>query len=438
MNILKQYRKQNTKSLQLFTRAQRSLPSGNTRAALYWPPYPLYLASGFGPRVIDVDGNSRIDLNYNNTALIHGHNNSEITKAAKEQLAQGTVLGAPTEPEVKLAEELSKRLGGNKLVRFTPSGSEANLQAVRTVRAVTGKHKIAKCLGAYHGCWDAVPLTPLAPDIPQGVKENTLYFPYNDANAAEKLIKGHRESLAAVIVEPTMRDMAPEPGFLETVREATEASAIPLIFDEVISFRLSPGGAQRLYGVTPEYTTMGKIIGGGFPVGAYAASEEQMEPLMIPEAELPETASPALGFSGTFNAHPITMAAGLASMKMLTQARYKSLATMGDEMRTGLRKILDEEGLKAHVGGVGSLFSISWTDKPVRDHISSQTADKALGFFFNLGMMNRGVFILGHPNVSTALTKTDIETVLDAARATMVELKPIVRDRAPHLLLSSQ
>jgi len=433
MNVLKQYRAQNKKSQQLFARAQKSLPSGNTRSALYWPPHPLYLASGAGARVTDADGNTRIDLNYNNTALIHGHNHPEIIKAVQEQLSRGTVLGAPTEPEVKLAEELVKRLGGNQRIRFTPSGTEANLQAVRTARAATGRHVIAKCLGAYHGSWDAVPLTPEAPDVPQGVKDNTLYFPYNDPDAAEKLIRKHRDKLAAVIVEPTMRDMTPEPGFLEAVREATEANDILLVFDEVISFRLSPGGAQRLYGVTPDFTTMGKIIGGGFPVGAYAAPEEHMAPLMIPEAELPATASPALGFSGTFNAHPVTMAAGLASMKMLTQARYKALADMGDRMRAGLRSVLDEAGLRAYVGGAGSLFFLSWTNQPVRDHASSTTADRALSHLFNLGMMNRGVFILGHPNVSTVLTKADAETALEAARATVEELKPFIRDRAPHL-----
>jgi len=433
MNILKQYRAHNRKSLQLFTRAQMSLPSGNSRSALYWPPHPLYLVSGAGARVTDADGNTRIDLNYNNTALIHGHNHPEIVKAAQEQFSHGTVLGSPTEPEVRLAEELVKRLGSDQRIRFTPSGTEANMQATRTARAATGRHVIAKCMGAYHGSWDAVPLTPDSPDIPQGVKDNTLYFPYNDADAAEKLIKKNGDRLAAVIVEPTMRDMTPEPGFLESVREATEANDVLLIFDEVISFRLSPGGAQRLYGVTPDMTTMGKIIGGGFPVGAYAGAEEHMAPLMIPVAELPETASPALGFSGTFNAHPVTMAAGLASMKMLTQAKYKSLASMGEKMRAGLRSVLDEAGVKAYVGGAGSLFFISWTDQKVKDHASSLTANRALSHLFNLGMMNRGVFILGHPNVSTVLSADDAETALGAARATVEELKPFIKDRAPHL-----
>lgn len=434
MNILKQYKAQNKRSLELFNRAQRSLPSGSTRAALHWPPYPLYMVSGAGARLTDADGNTRIDLNYNNTALIHGHNHPEIMKATQKQLALGTVLGAPTESEVSLAEELAKRLGGSQLIRFTPSGTEANMQAIRVARAATGRHRIAKCLGAYHGSWDAVSLTPEAPDIPQGVKDNTLYFPYNDPDAAKKLIKKHRDTLAAVILEPTMRDMTPEPGFLETVREATETNDVLLIFDEVISFRLSSGGAQKLYKVTADMTTMGKIIGGGFPVGAYSAAEEHMAPLKIPETELPQTASPALGFSGTFNAHPVTMAAGLVAMKILTQSKYRYLEEMGEKMRTGLSKTLDEAGLKAYVGGTGSLFFLSWTDTAVRDHASAQTADRALSHLFNLGMMNRGIFILGHPNACTVLTEKDADMVLEAARATVKELKPIIKERAPHLV----
>jgi glutamate-1-semialdehyde 2,1-aminomutase len=433
MNIVKQYAEQNRKSLQLYRRAQASLPSGNTRSALYWPPFPLYLHRGSGSTVWDADGNPRVDLNYNNTTLIHGHNHPEVLAAARGQLEHGTVLGAPTEPEVRLAEELTKRIRTDR-IRFTPSGTEANMQALRVARAATSRHLIAKCVGAYHGSWDAVPLTAEAPDVPKAVLGNTIQFPYNDAEAAEKTIKEHRGELAAVIVEPTMRDMAPEPGFLEAVREATEDSGVLLVFDEVISFRLGPSGAQGLYGVRPDITTMGKIIGGGFPVGAYAASEETMAPLVIPEAELPATSSPALGFSGTFNAHPVTMAAGLAAMKLLNKASYAKLASMGETIRKGLRGALEEEKVKAHVGGVGSFFHISWTDREVRDHASSLTADRALGTLFNLAVMNRGFYLLGHPNVSTVLGGGEAEGFLEAARGAVKELRPLIAERAPRLI----
>ena len=434
MRILEDYRAHNPGSLRSWEEASRVLPSGNTRSALFWQPFPLCLRRGKGSRNWDVDGNERIDFNFNNTTLILGHNHPKVVEAARAQWEKGTVLGAPTETEPKLAEEITSRLGGADRVRFTPSGTEANMQAVRVARAYSRRPLLAKCLGAYHGSWDAVPLTPDSVGIPQDVKDCTVYFPYNDAEAAEETIKKHRDKLAAVIVEPTMRDMTPKPGFLQTVREAAEDNDILLIFDEVISFRLSHGGAQALYGVTPDMTTMGKIIGGGFPVGAYAATEEVMSPLSIPGVELPETASPMLGFSGTFNAHPLAMAAGLTVMKEMKPGVYEKMAKMGDEMRNGLRDALAGEGVEAHVGGVGSLFSVAWTDREVMDHETSRTADRALFNVFNLGMMNRGVFILGHPNVSAVQTEEDLRKALMAAEETVAEMKPLIRERAPHLL----
>jgi len=434
MTILEDYRAQNPGSLSAWEKASKVLPSGNTRSALYWQPFPLCLRRGKGSHNWDVDGNERVDFNFNNTTLILGHNHPKVVEAAKEQWEKGTVLGAPTETEPRLAEELTSRLKSADRVRFTPSGTEANMQAVRVARAYSRKPLLAKCVGAYHGSWDAVPLTTDAVGIPPEVKDCTVYFPYNDAEAAEEVIKKHRHELAAVIVEPTMRDMTPRPGFLQAVREATEENDVLLIFDEVISFRLSHGGAQALYGVTPDMTTMGKIIGGGFPVGAYAAMDEIMSPLSIPGVKLPETASPMLGFSGTFNAHPLAMVSGLTVMKEMKPPVYERMAGMGDEMRNGLRDVLAGEGVKAHVGGIGSLFSVAWTDREVINHETSRTADRALFNVFNLGMMNRGVFILGHPNVSAVQKKEDLKKALEAAAETVAEMKPLIRERAPHLL----
>jgi glutamate-1-semialdehyde 2,1-aminomutase len=434
MNIIEKYFEQNEKSRQQFEEAKKFLPSGNTRSALYWPPFPVYLDKGRSNTVYDIDGNKRIDFNYNNTTLIHGHNHPDVMRAAQAQIKNGTVLGTPTEAEVKLAEELTSRLQGADRIRFTPSGTEANMQAIRLARAYTGKPIIAKCMGAYHGSWDAVPLTPDTVGIPDGVEKNTIYFPYNNSVEAEKKIKKHSENLAAVIVEPTMRDMTPEPGFLETIREVTENTDILLIFDEVISFRLSHGGAQEYYGVTPDITTLGKIIGGGFPVGAYASTEEIFKPMMIPQKELPEVSFPELGFSGTFNAHPVSMAAGLAVLRMLRPSVYDELERMGHQIRTGLKKALEEEEVLAHIGGAGSLFHINWTDKEVKNHNSSKTGDRALHHYFNLGMMNRGVFILGHPNISTAQTPSDINYLVNSAQETIEEMKPLIEKKTPHLL----
>jgi glutamate-1-semialdehyde 2,1-aminomutase len=434
MNILKEYVKLNPRSQEAYDRARKVLPGGNTRTALYWPPFPLCMHRGSGTSLWDVDGNTRIDFNFNNTNLIMGHNHPEVVAAAKKQLEFGTVLGAPTETEQRLAEELTHRLGTD-LVRFTPSGTEANMQALRVARSYTGKEKIAKCYGAYHGSWDAVILTPDdSSGVPRDVLSNTLFFPYNNGEAAEKLIKENHNDLAAVIVEPTQRDMSPRPGFLQHIREVTEKYDILLVFDEVISFRLSPGGAQRLFGVTPDMTTMGKIIGGGFPVGAYASTEEAMSPLDIPAVELPKTFSPKLGFSGTFNAHPIAMSSGLTVMKLLKNEVYGEMAKFGEKARTGLKNLLEDAGVNAQVGGEGSFFHVTWTDKEVYDSETASTEDKALSRYFSLGLMNRGIFKLGHPNLSAVTKDAEVEKLLIASQETINDMMPIIRERMPQLL----
>ena len=182
-----------------------------------------------------------------------------------------------------------------------------------------------------------------------------------------------------------------------------------LVFDEVISFRLGYSGAQGFYGVSPDMTSMGKIIGGGFPVGAYVSREEYMSPLSISEVVLPEIVSPRLGFSGTFNAFPLAMVAGLAVLREMKRSRYYDMEKIGEEMRAGLRMVFEEEGVKVFVGGVGSFFSVLWTDGDVFDHVSSMKADRGLFNVFNLGMMNNGVYILGHPIVSAVQTRQDIQ-----------------------------
>jgi glutamate-1-semialdehyde 2,1-aminomutase len=451
MGIIDKYVHQNPGSKEAYQRARRFLPSGNTRTVLYWPPFPLCLRAGRGTRLWDVDGNDRIDFNFNNTTLILGHNHPAVIEAAEEQLARGTVLGAPTETEPLLAEEIVSRLKGAERVRFTPSGTEANMQAIRTARAYTGRDLIAKCEGAYHGSWDAVdisiapPLDKVGPretpnsvrqqvGIPEGVLKNTLTLPFNDAEAVVALIEKHRDELAAVIVEPVQRDLPPEPGFLKALREATERHGIVLIFDEVIAFRIGYHGAQGRLGVTPDITTMGKVIGGGFPVGAYASTEELMEPLNIPEVKFPDYRGPRLGFSGTFNAHPVSMAAGLAVLKELRSPVYDEMDRKGEKMREGLTNIMDEAGINAFVGGMASFFHVVWTTETVRDYRSAATGDKTISRYFSMDLMNRGVFMLGHPNVSAVTSSEDISFTLDRVRKSVEALSPIIEEEAPNLI----
>jgi glutamate-1-semialdehyde 2,1-aminomutase len=440
MSTIETYIKLNPKSMSLYKRASKSLPSGCTRNVLYTPPFPIYMSRGNGSRLYDVDGNERIDFNYNNTTLILGHNHPKVLRAAREQLERGTVLGAPTEQEIELAEEITQRLG-TELLRFTPSGTEANIQAIRLARSHMGREKIAKCEGAYHGSWDTVdisvapPLDKAGPSkaptavpqnegVPKGVLENTIIIPFNDSKAAEKIIKRHRDELAAVILEPMQRDMPPKLEFLKTLREVTEKCGILLIFDEVISFRLSPGGAQGYYGVKPDITTLGKIIGGGFPVGAYTSTEEVMKPLIIPSSEYPVVKQARLGFSGTFNAHPITMAAGLAALKELKPEVYVKMDQTAEAMRKGILSLLKERRLGYQVSGVGSFFHIEWTKEEVVDYRSAATEDRVKSRVFSTDLMNRGVFIWGHPNVSAATTSGDVKNALEAISRSLDSLTP--------------
>jgi glutamate-1-semialdehyde 2,1-aminomutase len=451
MSMVSEYVKQNPNSRWAYKRACESLPSGCSRNSVYYPPFPVYLKSGSGTRVWDIDGNERIDFNYNNTTLILGHNHAAVIAAIQDQLTRSTVLGSPTEAEAKLAEELLQRLNQANKIRFTPSGTEANLQAVRLARSYSGKDKIAKCEGSYHGSWDTVDISvspPLdkagskeAPNsvrqnegLPNGVLDNTIVIPFNDPHSTESILRKYKDELAAVILEPCWRDNPPDPTYLKTLREVTESLGILLIFDEVISFRVSPGGAQKLYGVTPDITTLGKIIGGGFPVGAYASTDEVMKPLIIPEATFPIVKASKLSFSGTFNAHPVTMAAGLATMKQLQPNVYEKMNEAGQLMRDGLGTILDEAGVIAQVGGVGSFFNLAWTKEKIINYRAAATEDRILGRYLSLSLMNKGVFLLGHSNISAVATKEDEDKALEAMRQSVEELKPIINERAPHLL----
>lgn len=227
-----------------------------------------------------------------------------------------------------------------------------------------------------------------------------------------------------MVLEPVQRDTPPAPGFLEVLREITQKYGVLLIFDEVISFRLSPGGAQKYYGVKPDITSMGKIIGGGFPVGAYASSEEIMKPLMIPKSEFPSVSQARLGFSGTFNAHPITMAAGLATLKEMKPSVYTRMDKTAESMRKGLEKQLEARKLPYQVTGVGSFFHIDWTKEKVTNYRSAATEDRKISRIFSTELMNRGIFMWGHPNVSAVTTADDVQLALEAVERSLNSMFP--------------
>ena len=441
------WRRMNPRSKELYKRACKIMPGGSTRRSTFYRPYPAFMVRGQGSHIWDVDGNERIDYFLNASTLICGHNHPKVMEAVEEQLVCGTSLGGTTEVQLKLAEILIERWSSAEKVRFTSTGSEAVIQACRVARSFTGKEKIAKFEGSYHGCWDTVDISvapplekagpPMNPNsvrehegIPEGVLRNTIILPYNDTEAVKNTVRRHLDELAAIIVEPAASfcSVLPKEGFLEEIREVTEKYGIVLIFDEIVSQGVDLGGAQGFYGVTPDITTLGKVIGGGFPIGAYVGKEEIFEPVL----RMPEKGKPRLSFSGTFNAFPLSMAAGVAVHELLTSESYEHIDKLSLEIQAGLRGILEDLNIKTHVGGLGRFYHISWTNEPPIDYRSRMKAPPRISSHLQLAMLNKGVYKTGI--MCTETTRDDVKKTLEAFEQSLSDLKPVIEEVAPHLI----
>jgi len=426
-------------SQKLYDRALSSLPGGNTRTTVFMKPYPIYAARGEGCRVVDVDGNAYIDCINNFTSLIHGHAHPVLIEAATRQLALGSAFGMPTESEVDLAELIAARLPSVEQVRFTNSGTEAVMMALKAARAFTGRPKIAKCEGAYHGSYDyaEVSLDP-TPDIwgrnapvsvayakgtPEKVLSDVVTIPFNDAEAAVSLIREHGAELACVLVDPmpNRAGLAPaDKSYLEALRLVTRDTGTLLIFDEVITFRVGYRGAQGVWGIDPDLTTLGKIIGGGFPVGAVGGRKDVMAVFD------PRDGKPALPHGGTFSANPVTMRAGLAAMELLDEAAFARLDAIGKAVRAGIDNAFRRHGVPGGTVGMGSLLKVHFADHPVRDYRSAYLTDAETRrqSAFHRGLINRGVLAAGNGlmALSTPMNDADIEAIVAAASDALAEL----------------
>jgi len=429
-------------------KAKSRLPGGDTRTATYFFPYPPYMVEGRGCCLYDCDGNEYIDFLNNYTSLIHGHAHPRIVEAARTQLEKGTVLGGPAEIQFKHAEHLCGRVPSLEMIRYCNSGTEATLFALRAARAHTGKDGLIKMDGGYHGSHDAVDVnvmpdtsgadTPLAHverGVPQSVLNDVCIVPFNDLPAVEKALKAHKERIAAVIVEPVMGaggGIPPEPGYLQGLRELTRQHDVLLIFDEIISFRMHRGGMQARLGVTPDITALGKIIGGGFPVGAFGGKREIMERFSPFHPE-------NIAHSGTFNGNNITMAAGLAAMELYDQAEADRLNALGDRMRSGFKNAMDRVGLHGQVLGMGSVVVVMWRrgkNINARHSVESVMSGGALPSLIHLEMLNRGIYFAGRGMfaVSTPMTGKEIDRAVSAFEGALEKLKPVVDEELPHLL----
>jgi glutamate-1-semialdehyde 2,1-aminomutase len=435
--VLEHYLRTNSRSKELNDRARSLLPGGITRTSVYFDPFPPYVERGSGCRIYDVDGNERIDFSNNYTALILGHCHPDVVKAVEAQAARGSAFAAPSRHEVDLAAEITRRVPSVERIRFASSGTEAVMFALRTARAFTGRGKIAKAEGGFHGTSEYA-MVSVSPDparagepqapaslaaakgVPDAVTEDVVVFPFNNAEATEAVIRRHRDDLAAVIVEPVLGSSGMIPArrdYLAALREITARYGVVLIFDEIITLRLAPGGAQARYGVVPDMTVMGKIIGGGYPVAAFGGRAEIMALLD------PEGGRAAIPQSGTYNGNPIGMVAGLATLRHLTPAAYDRLNGLGDELRGRLAALFARRGVPAQVTGAGSLLNLHFTNVEVTDFRTMRTGDAERLRHLFFGLLNAGIFLAprGMLCLSTAMGEEEIAAFV---RATETALAP--------------
>jgi glutamate-1-semialdehyde 2,1-aminomutase len=420
-----------TRSLRLFSRAQQLIPGGvdsPVRAFKSVGASPLFIRRGRGSRLQDVDGNEFIDYVMSWGPLIHGHAPAGLVRAIGRAARAGTSFGAPSPLEVDLAERVRRLMPSLERVRFVNSGTEAAMSAVRVARAATGRDRIIKFEGCYHGHADAFlvqagsgALTlglPNSPGVTGGASGDTLVATYNDLESVYHLFDANRQKIAAVIVEPLAGNMGvvpPAEGFLRGLRDVCTANGALLVFDEVISgFRVGPGGAQEAFGIRPDLTCLGKIIGGGLPVGAYGGRADVMA-LVSPSGPVYQ--------AGTLSGNPLAMTAGIWCLDHLSPKLYRDLASLGRRLAAGLADAARAAGVALQVNAVGSILTPFFVDRPVRDYQSATAARTELYARFFRGMITRGIYPPASQFeawfLSAAHRHKDVDRTIAAARAAM-------------------
>jgi glutamate-1-semialdehyde 2,1-aminomutase len=403
------YRLHTTASGHAFEEARRYLPGGDSRSTVFYPPYPAVLVSGEGCRVTDLDGNRLLDFSGNHSVLVHGYRHPAIVAATRAQLELGSCFSGPTEAQLRFAQHLVERIPSLRRVRFTSSGTEAVMMALRAARRHTGRPLVAKLEGGYHGTADPV----MGHDHPE-----LVVLPADDAAQAVAVLERRASEIAAVVVEPVQGSAGMIPldaGFLRAVRDATRRLGIVYLFDEVVSLRLAYGGGEELLGIEPDMTCLGKVIGGGFPLGAFGGAEEIMALFD------PSHGPPAIPHPGSYNANPVSLAAGLATMELLSREAIAALNRHGDRLREEIGATFRAAGVPATVTGMGSLFGIHLTGRPVRTIRDAAGGDARLRHRIFLGLYNEGVLVdpRGVGTVSTVIGEREIERFLEALRAVL-------------------
>jgi glutamate-1-semialdehyde 2,1-aminomutase len=390
------------RSRELFAAAQQRIPGGvdsPVRAFRAVGGQPLFIERGQGPYLFDADGNRYIDYVLSWGPLILGHAHPQVAQALQRAVERGTSYGAPTALETELAELVAEAMPSVEMVRFVNSGTEATMSALRLARAFTGREKILKFDGCYHGHADCLLVQagsgvatlglPDSPGVPRGAVQDTLVTPYNDLPAVEEVFAAHPGQIAAVIVEPVAGNMGvvpPQPGFLEGLRRITEQDGALLIFDEVMTgFRVAWGGAQQLYGVRPDLTTLGKVIGGGLPVGAYGGRQAIMH-VVSPAGPMYQ--------AGTLSGNPLAMTAGIETLKVLRHPEvYQELERKSAKLAEGMGQAARQAGVPVFQTRVGTMFATFFTPGPVTDYATARQADTDRFARFFRAMLEQGVYL---------------------------------------------
>ncbi len=386
------------KSKKLFEEAKKVLPGGVSSPVRAIKPYPFYTKRANGSKITDIDGNEYIDYVMGYGPLLLGHNHPAIKEAVIRQLTDGWLYGTPTELEVALAKEIIRLYPSINMVRFVSTGTEATMGALRAARGFTKKNKFIKIEGGFHGAHEAVLVkagsgattlgTPNSAGVPPDFTKNTLQVPYNDIEAMTAAIEAYKDDVAAVIIEPVLGNIGPivpKKGYLKDVRAVTRENDVVLIFDEVITgFRLAMGGAQEYYGITPDMTTLGKILGGGFHIGVIGGKSEIMENI---------SPAGAVYQAGTFNGSPVSMSAGLAVISTLKKEKvHEKVNKAGDAMRSALADVAGDLGLDYSVSGIGSMFKVFFGDMPYNYQDALKCDTEKFNVFFKK-MLSDGIFL---------------------------------------------
>lgn len=432
-----------SKSAELYARASKVLPGGVSRNTVLRSPHPAYASHGEGCRLIDLDGVSRIDFSNNMASLIHGHASPPVVEAVSKQLARGTAFMMATEAEVLFAEHLCARSPSFERLRFVNSGTEALMVALKASRAFTGRPMIAKAEGAYHGGYDYAEVSqspdprtwgderrpasvPLVHGTPRSTLDDVVILPFNDADRSIARLEEHAGELACVLLDlmPHRVGLKPaDPEYIGAIRDWARRNGVLLVLDEVITFRSAFGGLQTRYGITPDLTAMGKLIGGGFPVGAVAGRAEIME-LMNPRAE-----TYLFPHSGTFSANPVTMTSGRVAMEAFDEAAVARLNGLAQRAIKGIEGAIQETGARACVTGGGSMFRVHMKDRPPRNFREA---------FLNEEESHRLALLLEHlfdagfvmintctATLSTPMTETEIDALVDGFRSGFEKIAPM-------------